>query len=259
MGVTIAEYALRMAAETRYFVVCVPHHLDSDARVSCVFYAHGVGGTAWYGAKEDTQWLHLAAASHLIVVFVQSKGLFFEEKRKNSVGKEVWAASSWDFVHSSGDLAYLDAAYDSVVRQLFPGVIDPGRVFFCGYDSGGMMAWSVACSMGGSKFAAVFAYNGGIDEHYICDRRSMVHPVGARRGTSVDQTRCPVWLSCGELYEHKGRTEAAERMLDELGWQVKMTELKGKGAEWPRGMEMEIFDWFQTARDDALSLHVQDQ
>ena len=75
----------------------------------------------------------------------------------------------------------------------------------------------------------------------------------------MDQTRCPVWLSCGELYEHKGRTEAAERMLDELGWQVKMTELKGKGAEWPRGMEMEIFDWFQTARDDALSLHVQDQ
>jgi predicted esterase len=220
--------------------------------VSCVFFAHGVGGTAWYGAKEDTGWLNLAAKEDLIVVFIQSKGLFFDEKRKNSSGKEVWAASSWDYVYSSGDLLYTDAVYDAVVKQLFPGVIDTGKVFFCGYDSGGMFAWSVACSL---KFSAVFAYNGGIDEHYLCDRKSMMHPISSSNSISTDPKRCPVWICCGESYAHKNRTLNAFRVYKELEWGVKMTETEG-GAEWPVGIEEEVFAWFQIARDDELIKHV---
>lgn len=253
---TVAEYSLRMSTESRSFVVCVPHHLKSDARVSCIFYAHGVGGTAWHGAMEDENWIPLAAKNDVIMVFVQSKGLFFEEKRRNSMGKEVWAASSWDYIHSSGDLLYIDAVYDAVVMQLFPGIIDVGRVFFAGFDSGGMMAWSVACAFGGSKFSAVFAFNGGIDEHYICDRRTMLHPISTGKATSVDPSRCPVWLCCGELYEHKTRTENAKRLFEELDWRVRMTELKGKGSDWPSGLEDDVFTFFQTARDDELIMHV---
>lgn len=114
-----------------------------------------MGGTAWHGAKESG-WLSVAARENIIMVFLQSKGLFFEEQRRNSSGKAVWAASSWDYVYASGDLTYLDAVYDAVLKQLFPGVVDPGRVFFCGYDSGGLFGWPVACAFGGSRFSAIF-------------------------------------------------------------------------------------------------------
>lgn len=256
-SVTIAQYSLQLQSEERSFVVCVPSHLDSHARVNCVFYAHGVGGTAWYGAKEDTKWLQVAARNDLIVCFIQSKGLFFEEKRKNSMGKEVWAASSWDYIYSSGDLGYIDAVYDAVVVRLFPGVIDPSRVYFCGYDSGGMMAWPVACALGGTKFAAVFAYNGGIEEHYLCDRKIMMHPSGSGgKGVSVHQKRCPVWICCGDAYEHRNRTLNASRMFEELDWPVRFSEIKG-GSDWPVGLEEEILSWFLTARDEELSRYVQ--
>jgi hypothetical protein len=52
--------------------------------------------------------------------------------------------------------------------DLFPffffrsGVIDAGRVFFCGFDSGGMFAYPLACAFGGSLFAAICSYNGGM-------------------------------------------------------------------------------------------------
>jgi len=254
-GVTLAQYSLRMPSDSRSFVVCVPTDLSSEARVSCVFFAHGVGGTAWHAALEETNWLQLAAKEGLIVVCLQSKGRFFEEKRKNSTGKEVWAASSWDYIYSSGDLAYIDAVYDAVVKQLFPGVIDPGRVYFCGYDSGGMMAWPVACGLGGHKFSAIFSYNGGIDEHYLCDRKTMMHPIGSGKSTSLDQKRCPVWMCCGEKYQHKNQTFCAVKMFKELLWPVKMSEIRG-GVDWPVGFEEEVYAWFLTARDDELISHV---
>ncbi len=98
------------------------------------------------------------------MVFLQSKGLFFEEKRLNSSGKPVWAASSWDYVYASGDLLYVDAVYDAVLRIFFPGIIDPGRVYYCGVDSGGLFGWPLACAFGGTKFCAIFIFNGGIEE-----------------------------------------------------------------------------------------------
>ncbi len=161
----LAQYSI-MVSEQRSFVVCVPTKLTTEDRCSCVFFAHGVGGTAWHGARES-EWLPLAAKENLILVFIQSKGLFYSEQRKNSSGKDVWAASSWDYIYSANDLQYLEAVYDAVIKQLFAGVVDAGRVYFCGFDSGGLFAWSVACTFGGTKFAAVFMHNGGIDEHYL--------------------------------------------------------------------------------------------
>ncbi len=225
--------------------------------MSVVFYAHGVGGTAWHGAR-DSAWLDVAAKENLIVVFIQSKGLFYSEQRKNSAGKDVWAASSWDYIYSANDLQYLDAVYDVVVKQLFVGVVDCGRVFFCGFDSGGLFAWSVACAYGGSKFSAIFMHNGGIDEHYLCDRRTMSHPISSGKPVPYDQKRCPVWVSCAETYEHKQRSVAAKRVFDELAWPVKFTQLRAPGdpADWPLGLEQEAWAWFLTARDDALIEHV---
>lgn len=122
-GVVLAMYTLRLGQEQRTFVVAglplcffffllllfltlylVPEHLTADHRCNCVFFAHGVGGTAWHGAKEDTGWVKVARDKALIVVFLQSRGIFFEEQRKNSAGKMVWAASSWDCQYSAGDL-----------------------------------------------------------------------------------------------------------------------------------------------------------
>jgi poly(3-hydroxybutyrate) depolymerase len=147
-GTTLAMYSMRLGHEQRTFVVCVPDHMRAEERCSCVFYAHGVGGTAWYGAKEDTGWVRVAREKSFIVVFLQSKGIFFDEQRKNSTGKSVWAASSWDCTYSAGDLAYTQTVHDAVVTQLFPGVVDVGHVYFCGFDSGGMFAWPVACAFG---------------------------------------------------------------------------------------------------------------
>lgn len=130
-----------------------------------------MGGTAWHGAKESP-WLAVAAREKIIMVFLQSKGLFFEEQRRNSSGKAVWAASSWDYVYASQDLTYVDAVYDVVLKQLFPGVVDAGRVYYCGFDSGGLFGWPVASAFGGSRFSAVFMYNGGIEEQYLCDRKA---------------------------------------------------------------------------------------
>ena len=222
-----------------------------------MFFAHGVGGTAWYGAKES-EWLPLAVKEKLILVFIQSKGLFFEEKRRNSSGKAVWAASSWDYLYSGNDLTYVDAVYDAVLKQLFPGVVDVGRVFFCGYDSGGLFGWPIACTFGGSKFLAVFMYNGGIDEHYLCDRKTMTHPIGSGKPVPYDQKRCPVWVCVGEGYEHKSRSLNAKKVFDELSWPVKFSQIKGGGGDWPPGLEEEAWAWFLTARDDALIEHVKD-
>ena len=126
-----------------------------------------------------------------------------------------------DYVYSNGDLQYVEAVFDAIVYRLFPGIVDRSKVYFCGYDSGGMFAWPVATVFGGSKFAAVFSYNGGIDEHYLCDRKSMVHPTTSFRPTTTDPKRCPVWVCCGESYEQKNRSENAVKLYKELDWPVR--------------------------------------
>lgn len=61
-------------------------------------------------------------------------------------------------------VSYLQTVHDAVISQLFPGIIDLGRVFFCGYDSGGMLAWPVACAFGR---VLSFYFFLSPDSHYI--------------------------------------------------------------------------------------------
>jgi hypothetical protein len=101
-----------------------------------------------------------------------------------------------------------------------------------------------------------FRFNGGIEEQYLCDRKMMLHPIGSGKPVAYDQRRCAVWVCAGETYEHKGRSSAAVKVFSELNWPVKFSLLKGVGADWPTGLEEEVWAWFCTARDDALIDHV---
>lgn len=84
----------------------------------------------------------------------------------------------------------------------------------------------------------------------------MLHPISSGKPVAYDQTRCAVWVCCGDSYEHKGRSVAAVKVFTELHWPVKFSTIRGGGADWPPGLEEEVWSWFTTARDDALIDHV---
>ena len=65
-----------------------------------------------------------------------------------------------------------------------------------------------------------------------------------------------MWIACGESFENKVCSRNAKRVLDELAWPVRFTELPGVAGDWPRGLEEEVYAWFEVARDDALMAHV---
>jgi len=120
---------------TRIYRIAMPEGHDGKAQVGAIIYMHGYRGTA-SGAIKNQGLRRIA--NELGVALVTAKSFAANWALPNA------PSSKGD---GSVEIAYFEALIDDIARR-FP--IDKTRLLATGFSAGGMMTWTLACSLGQS-------------------------------------------------------------------------------------------------------------
>ncbi len=157
---------------TREYIVYVPDSYDPGSKVPLLFNFHGFGGDA----KEFMQYADMRATSesgNFILVYPQGTLI-------NGFSHWNAALNSPDNKSNADDLGFMEALISKLSSDY---MIDPERIYACGYSNGGMFSYALACYHS-DLIAAVGAVSGTMLDLDCTPSHPM--PVIILHGTSDD-------------------------------------------------------------------------
>jgi polyhydroxybutyrate depolymerase len=163
--------SLVVAGSRRNYTVYAPRAHDDPLRLPAVLLLHGSGGDGT-NFLHTANWVAKAEEGGFLVVAPDALPLLPWRAPHWLFNPGVWnhnPSGSGHPRHQVDDLTFIDALLDEALDR-WP--IDPGRVFACGYSSGGAMGFRLAAERS-ERFAAIASVSGACN---IPDARPS-HPV----------------------------------------------------------------------------------